>query len=352
MRVVWLRCEDYAEHTGGFVYNNRLAAALAVQAGRFLTLSVPAGFPSIAAPVRARLAAAFAALPPDTFLVGDHLHFADLAPELAQRHFRVAAVFHHARSIEDTVGGRQADRAAEQRGFDACDCILVSSQTTATYVQCQHGVLPQKIVVAIPGDDPVSRSPGPSSATRLLVTVGAVIPRKRHDYLAAVATRLRAPDWQWIIAGDLARDPEWMGKVRAAIDAAGLRERVRLAGAVSGAELESLWQRAGVCVAASHYEGYGMALAEALRRGVPVVTTASGAVGEWARGGVVIAPDDDAETFARALDVLLLDPAVRQRMSDAAWAFGSALPTWAQTFSGIAGRLAEASGSGSAASAA
>ena len=50
----------------------------------------------------------------------------------------------------------------------------------------------------------------------------------------------------------------------------GIASRVRFAGEVTAAALEALWREADLFALATHWEGYGMAVAEALKRGVPV----------------------------------------------------------------------------------
>ena len=50
----------------------------------------------------------------------------------------------------------------------------------------------------------------------------------------------------------------------------GIARPVRFAGEVDGDALEALWREADMFALATHWEGYGMAIAEALKRGVPV----------------------------------------------------------------------------------
>jgi glycosyltransferase involved in cell wall biosynthesis len=343
VHIVYLHSDDYARLTGGFVYNSRLVASL--RAAATLTgLSVPVAFPSIDEASRAHLAAAFAELPPEAVLLSDHLHVADLAPLLRAQQFRIVSVFHHSRTIEDRLNGVPADREAEMLGFDVCDAVIVTSDATRDYVVSHYAVEPSRIIVAVPGLDPAPRSAGPASGSRNLLTLGAVIPRKRQDYLVEVASKLRANGWHWRIVGDLGRDPAYVAALRERIAASGLAGRIDLAGGIGDDELAHLWPDTALCVAASHYEGYGMAVAEALRRGVPVVTTASGAVATWAGAGVRIALDDDAAAFAAILDGLLSEPEALRMLGDEAWAFGAALPTWDDTFAGMAGRISQAIG--------
>ena len=102
-------------------------------------------------------------------------------------------------------------------------------------------------------------------------------------------------------------------------------------------------QSADLFVLPSRYEGYGMAYAEAIAHGVPVVGTTAGAIPETvpAGAGVLVAPDnvDDCAGVMR----LIGSPAERARLAAGARAAAAALPTWddagrlfAQALDGVA----------------
>ena len=65
-------------------------------------------------------------------------------------------------------------------------------------------------------------------------------------------------------------------------------------GAVGDDELARLHAEADVFVLASRHEGYGMAFAEAINHGLPVIGTRAGAIPETvpAGAGILVDPDD------------------------------------------------------------
>ncbi len=72
-----------------------------------------------------------------------------------------------------------------------------------------------------------------------------------------------------------------------------------------------------------------MAVAEALRRGLPVAVTSGGAAAALVpeAAGVVAAPGDVAQ-LANGIRRVVFDTALRERMARAAWVAGQALPDW------------------------
>ena len=101
--------------------------------------------------------------------------------------------------------------------------------------------------------------------------------------------------------------------------------------------LAELYAAADLFVLASRFEGYGMAYAEAIAHGVPVIGTTAGAIPEtvFPEAGVLV-PPDDVEALTGAIRSLLERPGERKRLAAAACA--STFPSWrqqAELFAGV-----------------
>ncbi|MGL5446290.1 MAG: glycosyltransferase family 4 protein, partial [Rhabdaerophilum sp.] len=119
-----------------------------------------------------------------------------------------------------------------------------------------------------------------------------------------------------------------------------LNDHIQLLGAVPDRDLDQLFADADLFVMSSLFEGYGMVLAEALQRGLPIVTTTGGAASETVPDGAGLkVPPGDALALRKALDDALSDADLRARLSDAAHRAGEKLPTWEDTATIIAGAL-------------
>ncbi|WP_165214731.1 glycosyltransferase family 4 protein [Affinirhizobium pseudoryzae] len=345
--IVFLASADYARRTGGYVYNMHLLEALKRQGARIDMLMLETGFPTVSQAERRWLLEALRGLPEDTVLLTDHIYLCDLAEVFAALPLPVVSIFHH--SLVEEQGDPSDDRAlmlrqAEGQAIARSAGLLVTSDETGRYVARHYGASADKVRVAVPGNRIVPRvAVGTRPAPLSILSVGAIIPRKRYDYMLAVATHLKDLDWRWHIAGDPERYPEHAAALKAQADAAGLADRFVFLGDVADDDLEDLFQSSDLYVATSAYEGYGMAVAEAFRHGMPVVTTASGAVSTWAAGGMLAAPADDAAGMADLIRPLLSDRARLQALADRAWRFGKTLPSWEETFDGIGEWLAKPS---------
>ena len=123
-----------------------------------------------------------------------------------------------------------------------------------------------------------------------------------------------------------------------ALDKAGADDRVAVLGAVPPERIVELYLASDVFVLASRFEGYGMALAEAIAHGLPVVSTMTGAIPDTVPAGTgLLVPPDDAAALAQALRRLISDRAERQRLAMKARA--AAAHTWQDSARLFAGAI-------------
>ena len=179
------------------------------------------------------------------------------------------------------------------------------------------------------GSDPVERSTGGSGAQLNLLAVGAISARKGYDILLAALAPLIELPWRLVIVGDLTRDVGAVARLREDIARLDLADRVTLAGAISPRRLATLYARADLFALASYYEGFGMAYAEAVAHGLPIVGASGGATAETVPAeACLLAPPGDVAEFSAFLRQLIEDPAERRRRADAAWAAAAKQPSW------------------------
>jgi glycosyltransferase involved in cell wall biosynthesis len=165
-----------------------------------------------------------------------------------------------------------------------------------------------------------------------LLTAATLTPRKGHLILAAALARLADLDWRWQCIGSTERDPATTAALREFIAAHGLGDRVDIAGEWPPDRLAAAYRAADCLVLPSFHEGYGMAFAEALARGLPVVACRAGAVPDLVpESAGILVPPGDVAALAVALRQIIADPALRRRLAAGAAAVGATLPDWPQS---------------------
>jgi len=98
---------------------------------------------------------------------------------------------------------------------------------------------------------------------------------------------------------------------------AGTSDDIRFLEWVSAADLEGLYQLSALLAFPSLYEGFGMPPLEAMARGVPVVTSDRGSLGEVVGNAAVIVDPERVSSIADGIQKLLFDPVECRRMAQA-----------------------------------
>ena len=276
--------------TGGFVYDRHMLCALRA-AGRLAGgIVLPGTYPHLSEAARAAGAQTVERLPDGASAIIDGLAFSPLLEAIAATASRLSiyALVHHPLGDETGLPAAIRDRLyeRERQALALARGVVVTSGHTALRL-ADFGVPARRILVVRPGVD--GPSPRMRSAATLekrpvvLLCVANLAPRKGQDVLLRALARLRRLRWQLLLVGP-ARDAAYAGRLRRLARHLRIAGRIVFAGALSEAKLARLYRLADLFVLPSHYEGYGIAVAEAAAHGLPVVASDAGAIAEAIAG--------------------------------------------------------------------
>jgi glycosyltransferase involved in cell wall biosynthesis len=342
--------DDPARPSGGNSYDRHLCSGLASIGWSVHEHAVPGFWSPPDAASFAALDDAVQRIPDDALVLLDGL-VASTAPEVLvpqARRLRLVVLVHmpigHRPADDETERARMRERAV----LTAAAAVVTTSAWSSQRLLELYPLSADRVHVAHPGVDAAELATGTAAGGELLC-VAAVTSDKGHDVLLDVLATMTDLSWHCVCVGSLERDPAFVRDLRRSLDG-GLGDRVCFPGPRTGADLDRSYAAADLMVLASRAETYGMAVVEALARGLPVVVTDVGgvteAIGHGADGirpGLLVPPDDPAALGA-ALRAWLDDAELRRRLRRAAGERRESLPAWSTTTSAIAGVLAEASG--------
>ncbi|MFJ8276825.1 glycosyltransferase family 4 protein [Streptomyces griseoviridis] len=340
--------DDPAVPSGGNAYDRRICLDLPGFGWQVHKHTVDGTWPRPGAGAHAELARVLAEFPDDTVVLIDGLVACGVpevvVPEAAR--LRLAVLVHLPLADEtglDPAVAAELD-ARERDVLRAAPAVVATSDWAVRRLVSHHGLAPERVHVAAPGADIAPLASGTDGVSRLLC-VAAVTPRKgQHRLVEALAAAADLP-WSCVCVGALGQDPEYVAHLRELIRAHGLEDRIHLAGAQAGAALDASYAAADLMVLTSYAETYGMAVTEALARGIPVLATDVGglpeAVGRAPDGGVpgILVPPENPAALASELRGWFGEADVRRRLKAAARGRRAALDGWATTARSLAGVL-------------
>ena len=251
-----------------------------------------------------------------------HAHFAREATEKARELSALTGI-----PFTFTAHGYDLYRKAPpdfRARAEAALAVVTVSQANRDFIEKTFGVTREHVCVIPCGVDTERFCPDESQGRATLATVPLVVCVARHVAVkrlellleACALLRERGVRFRCVMVGD--------GPLRRKLEdkcaGLGLREIVAMPGAAEQAEVLWWWQRATVGVLTSDNEGMPVSLMEAAACGVPVVATRVGGVAELVADGTtgLLVPPGDAKAFAAAVERVLVDDHLRERMSVAA----------------------------------
>lgn len=323
--------------TGGYAYDRRLIAELHALGHKTEPLHLSNQFPVPDAEALAGAAAQFAALPDQALVIADGLAYGvmDTIAEQHAERLNIIALCHHPLMLEAGLSPAQAQQLflSEQRALNAAKAVIVTSHMTGKILTEQFAIPSTKITVALPGTDPQTFA-SCIGYPPVLLTLATLTRRKAHDLLIDALARIKHLEWSTRFVGGMDFDPAWTALLKHKVATYGLEERILFIGNV--ADSASEYASADLFVLPSLFEGYGMAFAEALSFGVPVVAARVGAVPDVVpdSAGILVAPQDSI-ALADALQKLLTDTSLRKTLQAGAQAAALNLPSWKDTAAAV-----------------
>ena len=302
-------------------------------------------FPRPSTAARESAARTLAAIPEGTLVIVDGLAFGALPAEAERERARLCfvALVHLPLAAHIGIDPEEADRfeESERRALAVARACIVTGTATAVALR-SYGVNPERIAVVEPGTDRAPLARGSRDPVHL-VSVAAMTPGKGHEDLLRALARVRGRAWRLTCAGGLDRHPLTTARVRQLMSDEGLEDRVTLTGELETPALAALYDSADVFVHVSRHETYGMVVAEALARGVPVIGSVTGAISDLVGSDAgLLVPPGNVDALAGALSCVLDDADLRERLTAGARRVRNRLPTWddaADTMETVLARL-------------
>jgi glycosyltransferase involved in cell wall biosynthesis len=332
-----------ATRTGGYIYDQRLVDGLRARGWTVDVRELQGAFPPADHIQEEAVAAAFATVPSGSIAIVDELVFSTI-PRIVERQahrLRLVPIIHLPLAENFGLDRATADRLErlERQALQSAAMVIATAPSSVATLE-GYGVAPGSVVLAEPGTDPMPVARGSQADVIEVLCAATIEPRKGHDLLLRALAAAPTRRWHLTCAGSLTRHPEAVAALRRQIHDLDLDDHVSLRGELDADAIAQCYDAADLFVLATWKETFGMAVAEAIACGLPVISTTTGSIPDLVgdSAGILVAPGDEAG-LTRAIAEVLADGTMRKRLAEGAVAARSLLPSWQATIDRIAAAL-------------
>ena len=229
----------------------------------------------------------------------------------------------------------------EQQTMESADAVVVSTEDEGNEIRRLYQREPHSVRAIPAGVDLDLFRPMPKRAARdalglngekVVLYVGRLEPLKGVDILLEAIWRLEdRSDTRLLIVGGGPEDRE-LRRLKSSADRLGLGGTVTFTGSVDQKELPIYYNAADVFALPSYYESFGLVALEAMACETPVLASRVGGLKTFVKDGMsgYLIPWRCPDPFAQRLDMLLANPALREKMGKAGRTTALAM-NWSRT---------------------
>jgi alpha-1,3-rhamnosyl/mannosyltransferase len=250
----------------------------------------------------------------DTVLRGSHIFHGSNQVRLAPRKTLLTATVHDLTCFLmpelHTPANVRADQAFAEQVLKRADGLIAVSENTRQDAIRILGIPPERITTVYSGVAEEYFTAPPTKRSRpYVLSVGTIEPRKNLNGLLDAWKLMRAElraAYDLVVAGPAGWGTE--------ATLARIKEEAVYLGYVPEEQMPGLFAGASAFVYPSLYEGFGFPVVQAMASGVPVVTSNTSCLPEVAGGGALCVDPKSPQEIARALEKLLEDEELRERI--------------------------------------
>jgi glycosyltransferase involved in cell wall biosynthesis len=225
------------------------------------------------------------------------------------------------------TGFHPREVARRVREYERADAILCPSHFVKDSFVSEGFPADRVHVVPYGIPKPESSVPArpPGGDVFRILYVGQLSPRKGVRYLLEAFAQLKHPRKELVLVGPRSTP--------SGLEGAMIPDGVRFTGVLKGDDLARAYREASVFVLPTVEEGLALVLGEALSHGTPVIATVNSGGADLFRDGDegFLVPIRDPAALADRMQLLADDPALRERMSQAALERMKSLGGWERT---------------------
>ena len=184
--------------------------------------------------------------------------------------FKIIALIHHPLYLEFKGKKSEVFFKRAVKIYKKINYFIVTSLSTKKLLSKTFHINSNKISIVEPGIEKFKIYKKTLSTKLKILSCGSIIERKKYDYLIKEVQNIK--NIQLHLVGDVSRESKFTSKIKKIISKNNLKSKVILHGKISQVKLEKLYSNCDFYISTSEYEGFGMALANAVLSKLPIIS--------------------------------------------------------------------------------